>query len=59
MKRHPIEWINTRLLHYPSRIFLEILADIFNREKIDCMEIEAGLLVRRMRDGHYEWVIEL
>lgn len=35
------------------------LADIFNREKIDCMEIEAGLLVRRMRDGHYEWVIEL
>lgn len=35
------------------------LSKIFDNQKIDCLEIEMGLLVRRKIEERYEWVIEL
>ena len=32
---------------------------IFNNEKIDCLEIEMGMLVRRKTEKGTEWVIEI
>ena len=31
----------------------------FNNEKIDCLEIEMGVLVRRKTEKGTEWVIEI
>ena len=35
------------------------LNEIFQAEKIDCLEIEMGLLVRRKTEAGIEWVIEI
>ena len=35
------------------------LEEIFDRAESDCMEIDMGLLVRRKKDGGYEWIIEI
>jgi len=35
------------------------LEEIFDQMKVDCMEIEMGLLVRRKTAEGYEWIIEL
>jgi len=35
------------------------LQKIFDNAKVDCMEIDMGLLVRRRKDAGYEWGIEL
>ncbi len=35
------------------------LCKIFDSQKIDCLEIEMGLLVRRKTENRYEWLIEL
>lgn len=32
---------------------------IFHNEKIDCLEIEMGMLVRRKTEKGTEWVIEI
>ena len=32
---------------------------LFNNEKIDCLEIEMGVLVRRKTEKGTEWVIEI
>ncbi|KIR01320.1 hypothetical protein P261_00134 [Lachnospiraceae bacterium TWA4] len=35
------------------------LSQIFDAQKVDCLEIEMGLLVRKKIQDGYEWVIEL
>ena len=36
------------------------MENIFDGMKIDCLEIELGLLCRRkMENGDYEWIIEI
>lgn len=35
------------------------LEEIFDNAKIDCLEIEMGMLVRRKKEDGYEWLIEI
>lgn len=35
------------------------LETIFNDAKIDCLEIEFGMLVRRKKEQGYEWIVEI
>lgn len=35
------------------------LERIFNDAKIECLEVEFGMLVRRKKEQGYEWVVEI
>ena len=35
------------------------LERLFDEEKIDSLELEIGLLVRRKKEAGYEWLIEI
>lgn len=35
------------------------LEEIFDNAKIDSLEIEMGMLVRRKKENGYEWLIEI